>query len=142
MRRRGEEAPIDEVLALDERRRALVTEVEQLTARRNQGSEEVARAKRAGQDASEIIAAVREASDRIKALDHEIREVEDRLHQRLLVVPTIPRESVPAGESDADNVEVRRWGAPRKFDVEPKPHRQIGTRLGILDFERAAKVAG
>jgi len=142
MRRRGEEAPIDEVLALDERRRALVTEVEQLKARRNQVSEEVARAKRAGQDASEIIAAVREVSDRIKALDDEIRDVEDRLHQLLLVIPNIPHESVPYGESDADNVEVRRWGEPRKFDFEPKPHWEIGTRLGILDFERAAKVAG
>jgi len=142
MRRRGEEAPIDEVLALDERRRALVTEVEQLKARRNQVSEEVARAKRAGQDASEIIAAMREVSDRIKALDDEIRDVEDRLHQLLLVIPNIPHESVPYGESDADNVEVRRWGEPRKFDFEPKPHWEIGTRLGILDFERAAKVAG
>ncbi|OUM95110.1 MAG: serine--tRNA ligase [Firmicutes bacterium ZCTH02-B6] len=142
MRRRGSEAPIDEVLALDERRRALVTEVEQLKARRNQVSEEVARAKRAGQDASEIIAAMREVSDRIKALDDEIRDVEDRLHQLLLVIPNIPHESVPFGESDADNVEVRRWGQPRRFDFEPKAHWDIGTRLGILDFERAAKVAG
>ena len=142
MRRRGEEAPIDEVLALDERRRALVTEVEQLKARRNQVSEEVARAKRDGQDASAIIATMREVSDRIKALDHEIRDVEDRLHQLLLVIPNIPHESVPYGESDADNVEVRRWGEPRQFDFEPKAHWDIGTRLGILDFERAAKVAG
>ncbi|HEY8496985.1 MAG TPA: serine--tRNA ligase [Limnochordales bacterium] len=142
MRRRGEEAPIDEVLALDERRRALVTEVEQLKARRNQVSEEVARAKRDGQDASAIIATMREVSDRIKALDHEIRDVEDRLHQLLLVIPNIPHESVPYGESDVDNVEVRRWGEPRQFDFEPKAHWDIGTRLGILDFERAAKVAG
>src|SRR5690606_39844856 len=91
-------------------RRALVTEVEQLKARRNQVSEEVARAKRAGQDASEIIAAMREVSDRIKALADEIRDVEDRRQQLLLVIPNIPHESGPYGESDADNVEVRRWG--------------------------------
>jgi len=142
MRRRGEDAPIDEVLELDERRRALVTEVEQLKARRNQVSEEVARAKRAGQDASELINSMRAVSDRIKELDGQIRDLEDRLQQLLLVIPNIPHESVPYGESEADNVEVRRWGEPRRFDFEPKAHWDIGTRLGILDFERAAKITG
>ena len=142
MRRRGEDAPIDEVLELDERRRALVTEVEQLKARRNQVSEEVARAKRAGQDASELISSMRAVSDRIKELDDQIRDVEDRLQQLLLVIPNIPHESVPYGESEADNVEVRRWGEPRQFGFEPKAHWDIGTSLGILDFERAAKITG
>ncbi|HLT58165.1 MAG TPA: serine--tRNA ligase [Limnochordales bacterium] len=142
MRRRGEDAPIDEVLALDEQRRSLVTEVEQLKARRNQVSEEIARAKRAGQDATEIIAAMREVSDRIKALDDQVRDVEARLEQLLLTIPNIPHESVPYGQSEEDNVEVRRWGEPRQFDFAPKAHWDIGTGLGILDFERGAKVAG
>src|SRR5690606_17942164 len=136
MRRRGEDAPIDEVLALDEQRRSLVTEVEQLKARRNQVSEEIARAKRAGQDATEIIAAMREVSDRIKALDDQVRDVEARLEQLLLTIPNIPHESVPYGQSEEDNVEVRRWGEPRQFDFAPKAHWDIGTGLGILDFER------
>ena len=142
MRRRGEDAPIDEVLALDEQRRSLVTEVEQLKARRNQVSEEIARAKRAGQDATEIIAAMREVSDRIKALDDQVRDVEARLEQLLLTIPNIPHESVPYGQSEEDNVEVRRWGEPRQFDFAPKAHWDIGTGLGILDFDRGAKVAG
>jgi len=143
MRRRGDDAaPIDEVLALDERRRSLLTEAEQLKARRNQVSEEVARAKRAGQDATAIIEAMREVSDRIKELDDQVRDVESRLQQLLLVIPNIPHESVPYGESDADNVEVRRWGEPRRFSFEPRAHWDIGTSLGILDFERATKVTG
>src|SRR5690606_14000910 len=105
-------------------------------------SEEIARAKRAGQDATEIIAAMREVSDRIKALDDQVRDVEARLEQLLLTIPNIPHESVPYGQSEEDNVEVRRWGEPRQFDFAPKAHWDIGTGLGILDFERGAKVAG
>src|SRR5690606_13525945 len=78
----------------------------------------------------------------IKALEDEVRDVDARLRDLLLSIPNIPHESVPYGESEADNVEVRRWGTPREFSFEPKPHWEIGAKLGILDFERAAKIAG
>ncbi|MBO8141812.1 MAG: serine--tRNA ligase [Firmicutes bacterium] len=142
MRRRGETVPLDELLALDERRRALLSEAEQLKARRNRASEEVARAKRAGEDAGHLIQEMRAVGDRIQALDDEVREVDRRLNELLLAIPNIPHESVPYGESEADNVEVRRWGEPRRFGFDPKPHWDVAARLGILDFERAAKVAG
>ena len=145
MRRRGESAPIDEVLELDARRRALVTEVEQLRSRRNEASEQVARLKREGgseEEASRLIEEMRIVGDKIKALEDEVRDVDARLRDLLLSIPNIPHESVPYGESEADNVEVRRWGTPREFSFEPKPHWEIGAKLGILDFERAAKIAG
>src|SRR5690606_40276756 len=79
---------------------------------------------------------------KIKAMDDEVRDVDARLHQLLLSIPNIPHESVPYGESEDDNVEVRRWGEPRQFDFEPKAHWDLGVDLGILDFERAAKISG
>lgn len=145
MRRRGESVPLDELLELDARRRALVTEVEQLKAKRNEASEEVARLKRMGENADEaarLIETMRVVSDDIKKMDEQVRELDARLRELLLVIPNIPHESVPDGESEDDNVEVRRWGEPRDFDFEVQAHWDLGTRLGILDFERATKVAG
>lgn len=145
MRRRGESVPLDELLELDARRRALVTEVERLKAQRNDASEQVARLKRTGEnpeEAARLIETMRAVSDKIKAMDEEVRDVDLRLTELMLAIPNIPHESVPYGESEEDNVEVRRWGRPRDFDFEPRAHWDIGTRLGILDFERAAKVAG
>ena len=145
MRRRGESVPLDELLELDAWRRALVTEVERLKAQRNDASEQVARLKRTGEnpeEAARLIETMRAVSDKIKAMDEEVRDVDLRLTELMLAIPNIPHESVPYGESEDDNVEVRRWGRPRDFDFEPRAHWDIGTRLGILDFERAAKVAG
>lgn len=145
MRRRGESVPLDELLELDERRRALVTEVEQLKATRNQASEQVAHLKRTGEspdEAARLIETMRVVSDNIKSLDDQVREVDARLRELLLVIPNIPHESVPDGESEDDNVEVRRWGEPRDFPFEVQAHWDLGTNLGILDFERATKVAG
>jgi seryl-tRNA synthetase len=85
---------------------------------------------------------MREVSGKIKEMDERVKEIEERLEQLLLMIPNIPDESVPVGESDADNVEVRRWGELRKFDFDPKPHWELGEALGILDFERAAKITG
>src|SRR5690606_27243555 len=127
MRRRGEDAPIDEVLALDEQRRSLVTEVEQLTARRNQVSEEIARAEQAGPDAAERVAALREGRARIQWLDAQVHAVEARLLQLRLTSRNSPRESVPSGQSTEDTGEERRWGEPRQFDIAPKAHWDIGT---------------
>lgn len=142
MRRRGEDAPVDELLAVDEERRRLVTQAEQLRAERNEASAKVAAAKRAGESADDIIQQMGAVNDRIRALDEQLREVDARLRALALDIPNIPHESVPYGESEDDNVEVRRVGDVPEFDFEPKAHWDIGTDLGILDFERATKIAG
>jgi len=135
-------ALVDELLAVDERRRALVTDVEQLKAKRNAVSEEIARLKREKQDAQSLVEEMREVSSRIKEMDAELREVEEKLQYLLLRIPNIPHESVHVGASEAENKEIRRWGEPRQFDFEPLPHWELGVKLDIMDFERAAKVTG
>lgn len=85
---------------------------------------------------------MKELSDKIKEMEQEVKEVEEELERILWTIPNIPHESVPIGDSDEDNVEIRRWGEPRKFDFEPKPHWEIGQELDILDFEAAARVTG
>lgn len=143
MRRRGEdESIIDELLALDASWRKKLTEVDQLKARRNAASDEIGRLKRAKQDASQAIAEMRQVSEAIRELDEQVREEEQKIRDLLLRIPNIPHPSIPDGLTEAENVEVRRWGEPRKFDFEPKPHWEIGVNLGILDFEAAAKVTG
>jgi seryl-tRNA synthetase len=134
------QAPIDEILEADERRRALLTEVEGLKQQLNERSQRVARAE-AG-ERPRIIAAHREFSDHISELDAEVREVEGRLNDLLLLVPNMPHPDVPVGAGEADNVVVRTWGDPRALDFEAKPHWEIGERLGIIDFERGVKVSG
>jgi len=142
MIKKNMEVDLDRLLSLDEQRRALLTEVEQLKARRNAVSEEVGRLKKSGQDATQVIAEMRQVGDRIKALDDEVRDVSSELDALMLTVPNIPDPDVPVGADESSNVEIRRWGQPREFGFEPKPHWDIGARLGILDFERAAKVTG
>lgn len=133
---------LDEFVALDERRRQLLAQVEQLKARRNSVSEEISRLKRVGQDAATLIAQMRGVSDEIKGLDDQVRTVEDALRQVLLRIPNIPSDAVPVGSDDTENKEVRRWGTPRSFTFAPRPHWDIGEDLGILDFERGRKVSG
>lgn len=141
--RRGEvPASIDELLALDEERRKLQAEQEGLSHQRNVASEEINRARRAGADAAEQIAAMREVSDRIQALAGELRELDARIEAILLNLPNLPHESVPEGHDESQNVEVRRQGEPPHFDFQPKPHWEVGERLGIADFERGVKLAG
>lgn len=142
LKTKGEDAPIDEVLALDEKRRSMVTEVEQLKAQRNKVSEEIARMKREKQDTTAIVEKMRTVSQRIKEMDEELRNVELKLEDMLLRIPNIPHESVHVGQSEEDNKEIRRWGEPTQFDFEPLPHWELGVNLDILDFERAAKVTG
>lgn len=132
-------APFREI---DTDRRQLITAAERLKAERNKASEEIARLKKSGQDASAIIARMKEVSDEIKSYDERIAALDDRLRQFLLMVPNIPHASVPIGTSAADNVEVRRWGTPPKFDFAPRPHWEIGERAGILDFDAAIKMSG
>jgi seryl-tRNA synthetase len=122
-------------------RRRLLGEVEQLRHRRNAVSEEVGRRKRAGGEADALIADMREAGEQIKALDEAVRAREGELDRFLLNVPNLPHASVPAGRDSSGNVEVRRWGEPPRFDFAPRPHWELGETLGLLDFERASRMA-
>jgi seryl-tRNA synthetase len=149
-RNRGITLDFDGFRALDRERRELITAAERLKAERNKASDEIARRKKAGEDtsaplsasAAELIAKMKGVSDEIKRDDERIAALDERLREFLLVVPNLPHASVPVGKSAADNVEVRRWGAPPKFDFPPKPHWEVGERAGILDLPRAAKIAG
>ena len=133
---------IDKVVELDERRRQILAEVETLKNKRNTDSQEIAKLKKAGQNADHLLAEMKELSDKIKDMDVELAKVEEEIEYILMRIPNIPNKEVPKGDTDADNVEVRKWGEPRKFDFEPKAHWDIGTGLGILDFETAGKVTG
>ncbi|HSH25428.1 MAG TPA: serine--tRNA ligase [Massilibacterium sp.] len=143
MQHRGEElGDIDQFLTLDETRREMIKKVEQLKQTRNEVSQQVGQLKREKKDATEIIAKMRAVGEEIKEYDEKLREVEEKLQQILLEIPNIPHESVPIGESEDDNVPVRFWGEKPEFTFEAKPHWDLATDLGILDFERAAKVTG
>jgi seryl-tRNA synthetase len=127
---------------LDAERRKIITSTERMKADRNKASEEIAALKKAGQDASSILARMKEVSEQIKRDDERVAELDERMKQFLLTIPNIPHASVPVGHSAADNVEVRRSGAPPKFDFAPRPHWEVGERTGILDFAAAVKIAG
>ncbi|MDD2568883.1 MAG: serine--tRNA ligase [Clostridia bacterium] len=141
LRKRGIELSLDKFLELEARRKAILVEVEQMKARRNADSKKVAELKKAGEDASSIMSEMRDLGEKIDAIDAELRQIEDGLHNELLAIPNIPHESVPAGTSDEDNKEIRRWGTIPKI-ANPKPHWDIGEELDILDFARGAKITG
>lgn len=139
---RGYSLDVASYRALDQERRAALTESETLKAQRNSESNEIAKLKKAGADTTEQQAKVRAIGDRIKALEDNVKAVDDRFYETLAGVPNIPHESVPTG-ADADaNVEVHKHGTPPVFDFPPQNHWDIGPALGILDFERAAKITG
>jgi len=128
--------------AMDRERRKLLGEVESRRARRNIVSDEIASLKKRKQDASQLIAEMKPLSDEIQLLDEQAKACDERLREVLRIVPNVPHSSVPVGRGAEDNQEVRRWGEPRRFDFEPKAHWDLGPALGILDFERATKIAG
>jgi len=138
---RGGDVSLRPVLDADAERRRLVKEAEELKAERNRASDAIGQAKRRGENPEAATARMREVSDRIKALDAQIKVVDERLGALLLELPNVPHPSVPVGRTAEDNAEIRRWGAPRAFDFEPRQHYDLGEALGILDFERATKVA-
>jgi seryl-tRNA synthetase len=141
-RGRGDDARVSEIAALDEQRRKLLAEGDNLKAERNKVSKEIGALKSKGQKADAQMAAMKQVGERIAALDAEIASIEAKLQEILLVIPNLPQERVPVGQDSADNPEVRRWGEPPGFAFPPKPHWEIGERLGILDFPRAAKISG
>ena len=135
---------IDELLDVDEERRSIIKEVEQLKAEKNKLSKEIGQLFREGkkEEAEKAKEEVHAKNKKIEQLEKELKEIENRFNRLLLGIPNIPHPTVPIGEDEEDNVEVRRWGEPRKFDFEPVPHWEIGEKLGILDFERGAKLSG
>jgi seryl-tRNA synthetase len=135
------DALLAELGTLDERRRALIVDVETLKRAQNASGEEVARLKRLGEDASGVFDANRQRGQRIKELDAELQIFEEQRTALLQTIPNLPHESVPVGSDASHNAEVRRVGDPPSFDFAPQPHWDLGTALGILDFERAAKIA-
>jgi len=137
--RRREETSIDDILGLDEERRRLIQDVEELRARRNQVSKEIGKTK---EKPEALLAEMREVGERIKSLEHAIGRNDEELNDRLLRIPNLVHADVPDGGGAEDNVEVRRWGEARNFDFEPLPHWDIGTNLGIIDFERGVKISG
>ena len=139
---KGERTDLDALLAADERRRELLHKVEALRHARNEASQQVNELKKSGKDASAVIARVRAMSQESKDLERELSEVEAKVNHLLLTVPNVPAPDVPLGRTAAENVEVRRWGNPPRFEFQPRAHWDIGADLAVLDFERAAKVAG
>ena len=139
---RGVAIDFDSFRAIDQERRERITTAERLKAQRNKASEEIPRRKKAGEDASALLAEMKQVSEEIKLADERIAELDAKLSDFMLTVPNRPHSSVPVGHDAAANVEVRRWGAPPKFDFKPRPHWEIAESAGILDFQRAAKMAG
>ena len=127
---------------LDKRRRQLVTENEQLKAERNVATAEIGKLRKEGVDTAERQAAVRSMGDRSAQLDEEVGRIDGEFRDVLARIPNLPQADVPAGKSEHDNVEVRRWGTPKEYGFTPKPHWDLGSDLGILDLERASKVTG
>jgi seryl-tRNA synthetase len=139
---RGVKIDFEAFRVLDRERRERITSTERLKAERNKASDEIAKLKKAGQDASALLAGMKRVSEEIKLADERIAELDRRLADFMLTVPNRPHSSVPVGRDASSNVEVRRWGAPPKFDFMPRPHWEIAESAGILDFQRAAKIAG
>lgn len=144
LRQRGMEpaAVLKDFREVDAERRQAITEAETRKAQRNRASEEIAKLKKAGQDATAAMAQTKDLREQIQTLEKTAGDLDSRLRAILSTIPNIPHSSVPVGGSAVDNVEVRRWGAPPKFDFTPKPHWDLGPELGILDLERAVKLTG
>ena len=133
---------LDDFLKFEEERRSLQREADELKNKRNAASEEIGKMRSQKQDASSLIEEMKGVSDAIKELDEKIKALEEKIEEFLLNVPNIPHESVPVGKDETENIELRKWGEPKQFDFEPLNHWDIGEMLGIIDFERAVKIAG
>jgi seryl-tRNA synthetase len=143
LRQRGmDPAVLKDFHQIDTERRRVITETETLKARRNRASEDIAKLKKAGQDATAQIIETKDLREKIQEQEKAVEQLDGRLRELLVSVPNMPHASVPVGHSAEENLEVRRWGTAPKFDFAPKPHWEIGEQLGILDLERAVKLAG
>jgi seryl-tRNA synthetase len=142
LRNRNTRLDLGSFRQIDAERRQRITSVERLKAERNKGSEEVGRLKKSGADAGALMARMKQIAEEIKADDAKAAELEEKLRAFMLTVPNTPHSSVPIGSGAEGNVEVRRWGTIPKLDFAPRPHWELGEALGILDLERAVKIAG
>ena len=142
LKNRNNSLNLDNFAELEQKRRALLNEVEQLKTQRNSTSKKIGAMKKVGEDTAAISAEMRAVGDKISALDNELKTVEENLRDILLHIPNIPKDDVPVGKDDSENPEIRRNGTPRTFDFTPKAHWEIGENLKILDADRAAKVTG
>jgi len=139
---RGQSIVLETLLQLDQDRRRLAVEADELKHRRNMASDEITRLKSHQQPADALLAEMKKVSELIKQLDERMRSLDDQLQNQLLFLPNLPHESVPAGKDEKENKEIKFWGDRPSFQFKPRSHWEIGERLGILDFERAARVAG
>jgi seryl-tRNA synthetase len=142
VKNKQEKVDLDQLVALDARRRDLLKEVEELKHKRNLASQEIGRFKREGKNAEKEISEMQRVAENIKKLDDEVKNIETELREIQSWVPNIPHPSVPVGTSEKDNVEVKRWGQPPEMDFKPKSHWEVAEQLGIVDFARGSKVAG
>ena len=133
---------IDKVLELDEKRREIIFEVENKKARQNEVSKQVPKLKKDGIDVSDLFKEMKALSDEIKELDVKVKDLDEEIRKELLSIPNTPNKDIPIGKSDEDNVEIRKFLEPKKFDFEVKAHWDLGVDLDILDFERAVKISG
>ncbi|MDW5470269.1 serine--tRNA ligase [Staphylococcus equorum] len=141
--KRGMDAQVvDDILALDEKRRQLISQAEEMKAQRNKVSGEIAQKKRNKENADDVIAEMRKLGDEIKVLDDDLNQIDQDLNDKLSRIPNIIQDDVPVGASDEENVELKRWGTPRNFDFEEKAHWDLVEDLNMANFERGAKVSG
>ncbi|HAN43778.1 MAG TPA: serine--tRNA ligase [Ruminococcaceae bacterium] len=141
-RNKNMDALIDEILAIDEKRRAINSKADEMKAEQNKASKEIPMLKKEGKDIAEVMDRMKKLAEEIKVCDAQVAELEAKQQEIIYSIPNVPHSSVPIGKDDSENVEIRRFGEPTKFDFEPKPHWDIGKDLGILDPETAAKVTG
>lgn len=139
---RGIKISLDEFIRLSQEKKNYLRKVENLRYEQNKASQLITLKKKEGKDPASIISEMKKVAEEIKHLEEELREIEEKLRKILLSIPNVPHESVPEGQSSEQNIEVRRFGEKPKFSFTLKPHWEIGKELGILDFERAAKIVG
>lgn len=142
LKKRNNDLYITPAIELDQKRREILTEVEQKKAKQNEISKQIPQMKKNGENTDKIFAEMKELSSEIKAYDEKVRDIDEKLRDFMLRIPNIPNDDCPIGKDDTENREIRKWSEPRKFDFEPKAHWDIGTNLDILDFERGVKIAG
>lgn len=145
LQKRGYEINFDEFLSLEDKRLSLLREIENKRAIRNYVSQEIANLKKSHTDSSEVetlIQRMRQLGEELSEMEKKLKQLEDQIRQFILYIPNIPHNTVPVGKDETENVEVRKWGSPPEFDFEPLNHWDIGEVLGIIDFERAGKIAG
>ena len=142
LEKRGKKYDLESFLTLDEKRRALLQQVEELKNKQNTTSKQVPILKKEGKDTKELMAEMKELSEKIKSLDNNVREIDEEIKTLLYSIPNTPNEKVPEGVDDTQNEEIRKWGEPRNFSFEPKPHWDLGEQHDILDFGRAGKITG